>query len=122
MDGKLFTDHCINSSSATYNGDQWVSVEVLILGDSLIKHVVEGDTVLTYSKPQIGGGVVSGYYDWVKQDGTLLKEGYISLQSESHPIEFRKVEVLNLEGCTDPKAINYKSYYVKSDNTQCKYE
>jgi hypothetical protein len=122
MDGKLFTDHCINSSSATYNGDQWVSVEVIVLGDSLIKHVVEGDTVLTYSKPQIGGGVVSGYYDWVKQDGTLLKEGYISLQSESHPIEFRKVEVLNLEGCTDPKAVNYKSYYVKSDNTQCKYE
>lgn len=122
MDNKLFTDHCINSGSATYRGDQWVTVEVVVLGDSLIKHVVEGDTVLSYTKPQIGGGVVSGYYDWAKKDGTLLKEGYISLQSESHPVEFRKVEVLNLEGCTDPKAANYKSYYVKSDDTQCRYD
>lgn len=122
MQGKLFTDHCITSTSATYHGDQWVTVEVVVLGDSLIKHVVEGDTVLAYTKPQIGGGVVNGYYDWVKKDGTLLKEGYISLQSESHPVEFRKVELLNLEGCTDPKASNYKSYYVKSDNAQCRYD
>jgi len=57
----------------------------------------------------------------VKQDGKLLSEGYIALQSESHPIEFRKVELLNLVGCTDPKAVNYKSYLVKSDNSQCRY-
>jgi hypothetical protein len=58
----------------------------------------------------------------VKKDGTLLKEGYISLQSESHPIEFRKVELLDLAGCTDPKASNFKTYYVKSDNTRCHYQ
>jgi hypothetical protein len=29
--------------------------------------------------------------------GTPLREGYIALQSESHPVEFRKVELLNLE-------------------------
>ena len=57
----------------------------------------------------------------VKQDGTLLTEGYIALQAESHPIEFRKVELLNLAGCTDPKAKNYKSYYVKPDNAKCRY-
>jgi hypothetical protein len=50
-----------------------------------------------------------------------LKEGYIALQAESHPIDFRKIEILNLEGCTDPKAKNYKSYFMKSDNNQCKY-
>jgi hypothetical protein len=27
----------------------------------------------------------------------LLSSGYISLQSESHPIEFRKVEINDLE-------------------------
>jgi len=122
MNGNLVTKHCINSSSKTYHGDQWVTVEVIVLGDSLIQHVVEGNTVLIYEKPQIGGGAVNDYYDWAKKDGTLLKDGYISLQSESHPIEFRKVEILNLEGCTDPKASNYKSYYVKSDNSQCKYD
>ena len=122
MNDSLFTPHCVNSTSKTYDGDQWVSVEVLVLSDSLVAHIVEGDTVLKYSKPQIGGEVVSGFDPAVKLDGTLLTDGYISLQSESHPVEFRKVELLNLKGCTDPKAMNYKSYYVKSDNSLCQYK
>lgn len=97
MDGKLFTPHCINSTSATFRGNDWVRVEVLVLGDSLVKHIVNGDTVLTYSMPQIGGGNVSNYDAAIKKDGQLLSSGYISLQSESHPIEFRKVEIMNLE-------------------------
>jgi hypothetical protein len=57
----------------------------------------------------------------IKIDGKLLSEGYISLQSESHPVEFRKVELLNLSGCMDKKAKNYKSYYLKEDNSTCVY-
>ena len=121
MDGRLFTDHCISSSSKTYAGDQWVRVEILVLGDSLIQHYVEGDTVLTYSKPQIGGGSVDGFDPSVKQDGALLTGGTISLQSESHPVEFQSVELLNLEGCMDPKAKNYKAYYLKQDAASCRY-
>ncbi|HEX6924895.1 MAG TPA: family 16 glycoside hydrolase [Longimicrobiaceae bacterium] len=121
MNGELETRHCINSSSETYEGEQWVRVEVLVLGDSIIKHIVEGDTVLTYTKPQIGGGSVNPFDPEVKQDGRLLTGGYITLQSESHPIDFRKVEILNLSGCTDPQAANYKSYYVHSDLSQCSY-
>jgi hypothetical protein len=121
MNGKLITQHCVNSTSKTYRGDQWVRVEVEVLGDAEIRHIVEGQTVLSYQKPQIGGGNVANYDPEVKKDGMLLKEGYISLQSESHPIEFRKVELLNLVGCTDPKASNFKTYYVKSDNSQCRY-
>lgn len=120
--GSLSTQHCVNSSSKTYDGDQWVRVEVVVLGDSQIRHVVEGQTVLSYEKPQIGGGNVSNFDERVKKDGKLLGEGYIALQSESHPVEFRKVELLNLVGCTDPKATNYKSYYVKADNSKCVYE
>jgi hypothetical protein len=121
MDGKLVTTHCIQSTSKTYHGDQWVRVEVLVLGDEKIQHIVEGKTVLEYTKPQIGGGQVDQFDPAVKQDGKLLSEGYIALQAESHPVEFRKVELLNLCGCTDPKASNYKSYFVKSDNSQCRY-
>ena len=121
MGGKLITQHCINSTSKTYRGDQWVRVETEVHGDEEIRHIVEGQVVLSYQKPQIGGGNVTNYDPAVKMDGMLLKEGYISLQSESHPIEFRKVELLNLVGCTDPKASNYKTYFVKSDNTQCRY-
>jgi len=92
----LYTQHCVNSSSKTFHGDQWVHIEALVLGDSVIKHIAGTDTVLVYEKPQY-----DGRDKWVKQagykDGDLIKEGYISLQSESHPIEFRKVEIYNLE-------------------------
>jgi len=117
----LFTDHCISSTSPTFNGDQWVNVKVLVLGDSLIAHVVEGDTVMRYTKPQVGGGVVSGFDPAVKIDGTVLAKGTISLQSESHPIQFKKVELLNLKGCKDKKAKNYKSYFVEHDSGACVY-
>ena len=96
MNNKLFTPHCINSSSKTFRGEEWVRAEVLVLGDSLVKHIVNGDTVLTYTKPQVGGGAVSNYDPAVKKDGQLLASGYISLQSESHPVEFRKVEIMDL--------------------------
>jgi hypothetical protein len=95
MREKLFTPHCVNSSSKTYHGDRWVRAEVLVLGDSLVKHIVEGDTVLTYSKPQY-----DGTDQWVQRaglkGGETIKEGTISLQSESHPVEFRKVELFDL--------------------------
>jgi hypothetical protein len=120
MDGKLITTHCINSTSKTYHGDQWVRVEAMVLGASTVRHIVEGQTVLSYEMPQVGGGNVSKFDPAAKPDGKLLTEGYIALQSESHPVEFRKVELLNLAGCTDPKATNYKSYYVKSEPV-CKY-
>lgn len=96
-DGELFTPHCTNSTSKTYHGDQWVTAEFLVLADSVVHHILEGDTVLTYYKPQIGGGSVSNYDPAVKEDGKVLKSGYISLQSESHPVDFRKVELLDLE-------------------------
>lgn len=121
MDGELVTRHCTNSTSETYDGDQWVRAEVLVLGDSVVKHIVNGDTVLTYTKPQIGGGSVDPVDPAVKVDGTPLTAGYITLQSESHPIDFRKVELLNLSGCTDPQAANFKSYFVHSDLSQCRY-
>ncbi|HET9486998.1 MAG TPA: DUF1080 domain-containing protein [Chryseosolibacter sp.] len=104
MDGKLFTNHCISSNSKTYHGDQWVRVEVLVLGDSLMEHFIEGQSVLRYEKPQIGAGNVIHYDETVKQDGKPLKEGYIALQSESHPIEFRKVELFNLQSYADDPA------------------
>ena len=58
--------------------------------------------------------------DPIEKNNHMRLPGTISLQSESHPVEFRKVELLNLVGCMDPKASNYKSYYVVSDNSTCR--
>ena len=118
--GKLETQHCINSTSETYDGDQWVVAEAIVLGDTKITHIINGKTVIEYSEPQIGGGAVNGHNPEVKQDGKRLTQGYIALQGESHPIEFRRVELLNLKGCMDPAKANYKRYYVASDPASCK--
>jgi len=119
MGGRFVTDHCVSSSSKTFHGDQWVRVEVEVHGDGVIRHFVNGEEVLSYEMPQIGGGNVAGHDPAAKRDGELLSSGSISLQAESHPLEFRKVELLPLEGCTDPKAANYKTYYLKSDPAAC---
>jgi len=83
MDGKLVKRHCTNSTSKTYHGDEWVTVEVEVHGSDKIIHRVNGEEVLSYEKPQL-------------DNGTLLDGGTISLQSESHPVEFRKVELKEL--------------------------
>jgi hypothetical protein len=118
MNGKLHNEHCIDSNSKTYHGDQWVRVEVLVLGDSIVKHIVEGDTVLVYQKPQIGDGAVSNFDPKEKIDGKRLTEGSISLQSESHPVEFRKVELFDLSPYSkDPEKLKkvLKNLSGKSD-------
>ena len=95
-DGRMYDGHCLNSSSKTYHRDEWVKAELIVLGDSLITHVINGDTVLQYSRPTIGGGVVSGYDTTLWRPGTPLKSGFIALQSEGQPIDFRNIELREL--------------------------
>lgn len=94
INNQLITQHCNESTSKTYHGDVWVKAEIVVLGDSIIHHIVESDTVMTYSKPQVGGSGIPE--DYPVPEGTLLKEGYFCLQAESHPCEFRKIEILDL--------------------------
>jgi hypothetical protein len=106
MGDSLRTEHCINSTSKTYDGDQWVNAMIEVYGDSLVRHIIEGDTVFTYSKPIISKDLVNeiqNYKDssvndfWKGKAGAPLKEGYIALQAESHAIDFRNVELLDLQ-------------------------
>ena len=119
--GKIDPRHCINSTSDTYYGDQWVKAEMIIRGDSLVTHIINGKKVLEYTTPQMGGGVANGFDPKIKQDGKLLSEGFIALQSEGQPIDFRNVKIKNLKGCMDPKAKNYKKHFIKSDPESCTY-
>ena len=96
MNDSLWTQHCTNSKSKTYHGDQWVTVELEVQGDSLIRHIVEGQTVMEYSKPQLDPNDPSFVKLLPPDKSTRLCKGTISLQSESHPVDFRKVELLNL--------------------------
>jgi hypothetical protein len=91
MDGALVEQHCITAAAPTIHTDEWVTLDLLVLGDSLIAHVMHGDTVLTYSRPVIGGADSTELASAGLQDGQPLTGGYIALQSESHPIQFRQV-------------------------------
>ncbi|MFC2113541.1 family 16 glycoside hydrolase, partial [Bacteroidota bacterium] len=93
LDGELYTEHCKESTAKTFRGEEWVSIELVVLGNELIHHIVEGDTVLTYSKSQISDGTPVGF---PLPEGTMLESGYIALQVEGHSFEFRKVELLDL--------------------------
>jgi hypothetical protein len=117
---KLITAHCTNSTSKTFDGDQWVRVEALVLGDSIIKHIAAGDTVFSYRKPEMGGGAANNTKPGMLVAGKPLTQYWISLQAESAPTDFRKVEVLNLEGCMDPKASSYRPYFIKHNAAACR--
>lgn len=94
FDGKLVTRHCTNSTSETYHGDQWVVAEVEVLGNDRISHLMDGTTVLSYERPQLDPNDPDAKMLMQQRNGeVMLDGGWISLQGESHPVEFRRVEV-----------------------------
>ena len=94
MDGKLIKRHCTDSTSKTYHGDQWVTIRVEVRGNTVIEHRVDGELVLSYEKPQLDEGDANARA-WIERRGgeTMLSGGSISLQSESHPCEFRNIRL-----------------------------
>jgi len=92
MDDELVTAHCIDSSSDTYYNEEWVELEVIVWNDSIISHFIDGKKVIEYTKPVIGGE----YNTLSSKDLHPLSNGYISLQSESHPVEFKNIMLLEL--------------------------
>lgn len=95
IDNELIRRHCTNSSSETYHGDVWVSAELVVYADSIIHHIVEGDTVMTYSHPRTDGGDLPEGF--TLPGGTPLDEGYIALQAESHAVEFKDIRLLKIK-------------------------
>jgi hypothetical protein len=94
INGSQALKHCVSSSSNTYHTEDWVSIELIVYSDSIVHHIIDRDTVMTYSNIKIGGGYLSdNFTDLI---GKPLKEGYISLQSEGHPIEFKNIRVKEL--------------------------
>lgn len=92
MEDKLITAHCIAADAPTFYSDGWIEAEVEVYGDSLIRHYINGNPVITYSKP-----VHDTPQDTLKHLKPV-KSGYISLQSESHPVEFREIYVKPITG------------------------
>ncbi len=96
MNGELKLQHCINSTSKTYHGEQWVTAEIEVHNNEVIRHLLDGEVVLEYNKPQLDERDDSAK-KLIKDGNLMLTGGTISLQSESHPIDFRNVEIMVLE-------------------------
>jgi len=100
IDGELVTRHCTNARSRTYHGDQWVTAEVEVCGSRSIRHILNGEMVLSYTEPQLDDRDAHAKALADEAGTLLLSSGTISLQSESHPVEFRRVELLELDAAT----------------------
>lgn len=95
MKGELKLQHCINSTSPTFHGEDWVTAEIEVRNNEVIRHLIGGEVVLEYNKPQLDKRDESARR-LITGDDLMLQGGTISLQSESHPIDFRKVEIMVL--------------------------
>ena len=96
MDGELVTRHCTNSTSRTIDGDAWVTVEVEVLGSQRIRHFVDGELVMEYTRPQLDPNDADAVALGLTDD-LLLFGGTISIQAESHGTEFRRIELLPID-------------------------
>lgn len=96
IEGVYVTSHCVKSTSKTFYGEQWVQVELEVQGSDLMVHRINGEEVIKYTKPEIGGSMLENKAYWESRIGNLLEKGYFSLQSESHPVEFRNIYLLEL--------------------------
>jgi hypothetical protein len=96
MGEKLIERHCTTSTSKTYHGEGWVTAEIEVRGNKVIRHWIDGVSVLEYQQPQLDPRDSHSKALIEAAGDKQLRGGTISLQSESHPIDFRKVEILVL--------------------------
>ncbi len=100
MDDELVTQHCINSKTPAPPNGEWVSAEIEVTPAGEVIQRMNGQETIRYSDVQLDpeGRMANSKALVVAADGAVeLSGGYISLQSEGHPIEFRNIRILELE-------------------------
>ena len=98
FDGKPAIKHCTLSSSPILPNGRWIRAEVEVARDGTITHFIEGKPVLRYSNPVLDPADPSAKPVIDRAGGRLeLTGGYLALQGEGHPVEFRKIELMTLD-------------------------
>ena len=94
MNGALETTHCLNSTSPIVPNGRWTKVEVQVDREGKFTHIVGGKPVISYSGAQYDPGDPEARPLIEVAGGELkLDQGYIYLQSEGHPVEFRHLQL-----------------------------
>jgi len=95
MNGEKIEAYCTPPTvNHTFHGDQWVTLEIESKG-GVFKHFVNGEEIIKFENPQYDPEHRLGKLFFDEAD-SRVKQGYISLQSNSHPIDFRKIEIVEL--------------------------
>jgi len=97
IEDELRKEHCIYSNGPSIHDEKWVKVVLKVKPDLYIEHWVNGEMVMKYHHPVIGGEGVNKDIQTSSNSNNLLNNGYIALQSESHPIAFREIYIKILE-------------------------
>jgi hypothetical protein len=96
IDGELVTRHCTNSESATFHGDDWVRMDIEVRGADKVRHFLNGEEVFVYGGIQLDPDSVEAK-PLIAQGAPLrLDAGHIAIQAETAPIEFRRIDLLEL--------------------------
>lgn len=96
MKGELITQHCTNSESGTFHGDQWVTMEIEVRGADSVKHWLNGELVMEYQNIQLDPTDPDAQRLLAAGTPLVLNAGHIAIQAETHPLEIRRIELLPL--------------------------
>jgi hypothetical protein len=91
--------HCLDSGSKTYRDGEWVKFEVEVRGSRLVRQLVNGEVVMEYTDVTLDPSEFKRFGNIEPRDAKAgpLDRGYISLQAEGAPIEFRRIELMELK-------------------------
>ncbi len=93
INGERNASYCTQPSvKKTFAGDQWVTAEIEVR-DGKITHFVNGEQIIQFENPRYDttNAIAKTF---IVNGNDLVKDGYISLQSNSHPMDFRKIEIM----------------------------
>lgn len=97
IDGKMLTDHIIDSKSKLFPLDEWVTAEVEVHGHEEVIHRINGVEVLRYQHPQLDPRDADAQRLMAAGAPLQLSFGHIALQAEGHPIWFRNIRIRPLD-------------------------
>ena len=96
--GKRDPRHCILSGSPLMPAGRWTKAELEVLPSGKITHFIDGKAVLSYSDAELDPDDKDAKPLVAAVGGALqLRRGYIALQGEGHPVEFRNIELQVLD-------------------------
>ncbi len=98
MNGKLVTQHIVESTAPTFPAEEWVKMEVEVHGSEQVIHRINGVEVLRYQRPQLDPrNEMAPATDLLNAGAAkILSFGHIALQAEGQPVWFRNIELKSL--------------------------